>query len=87
MAETTSTTETVTKSSSGNVKITLEEYNDLMERANRPQNVTYNQTVKTAAQVAEDNIMWGAVFMGGGLCMSVFGTCIFLLGRAQKKAL
>ena len=64
MAKETSSTETVTQTSSGTVKLDLEEYNDLTRRANRPQNVTYTKIVKTQEMAAQDRVITGGLFMG-----------------------
>lgn len=87
MAETTSTTETVTKSSSGNVKITLEEYNDLQARASRPQTVVYNRIEKTDEMQATDLVHMGAFFMGGGASLFVIGAIQFWVGKKKLGAL
>lgn len=87
MAETTSTTETVTKISSGNVKITLEEYNDLNARANRPQTVVYNRIEKTPEMSAKDLVHAGAFCMSGGGALFIIGAIQFVVGRKQLKAL
>lgn len=81
------TTESVTVKSAGTVKITVEEYNDLQTRANRPQNVTYNQTVKTDAMRAEDNVMYGSLLMGGGATVFLIGAVQLAVGLKQRKAL
>lgn len=86
-AETTSTTETVTKASAGNVKITVEEYDELRALAARPQTVNYTRIEKTAHMQAVDNQMHGALFMGGGATVFAIGLIQFIIGRKQLKAL
>jgi hypothetical protein len=81
--ETTSTTETVTKASAGSVKITVEEYNDLQSRANRPQTVTYNRIEKTAEMQATDLVHIGAFCMGGGGALFVIGAIQFWVGKTK----
>lgn len=87
MAEEIKTTESVTKTSSGSVKITIEEYNDLMAQARRPQTVVYNRIEKTPEMAANDLVHMGAFFMGGGGAMFALGVISFLVGKKQLKTL
>lgn len=87
MAEESSTTETTTVKSSGTVKITVEEYNDLMHRANRPQNVTYNRIEKTPEMAANDKVFAGSMCMGGGAALFALGVIQFVAGKKALKAL
>lgn len=90
MAEETSTTETTTTKSSGSVKIAVEEYNDLMKRANEPKQVynpVYTTVEKTAEMQATDLVHLGAFFMGGGASLFVIGAIQFAVGRGKLKAL
>lgn len=87
MAEEITNTETVTQTSSGTVKITVEEYNALQSRANRPQNVTYNRIEKTAEMQATDLVHMGAFFMGGGGSLFIIGAIQFIVGRGKLKGL
>lgn len=73
--------------SDGTVKITVERYQELLEKSAEKVPVVYNTIQKTQAMVAEDNKVWGLVFLGGGVCLSVLGGGLHLLGRAQAKAL
>ena len=86
MAKETSSTETVTQTSSGTVKIELEEYNDLMRRANRPQNVSYTKIVKTPEMAAQDRVIAGGLFMGGGASLLVLGAIQWVIGRKQRRS-
>lgn len=87
MDETSSITETVTKASSGTVKITVEEYNDLTARASRPQTVTYNRIEKTPEMAATDLVHMGAFLMAGGGSFFVIGAIQFIVGRGKLKTL
>jgi len=86
MAKETSSTETVTQTSSGTVKLDLEEYNDLTRRANRPQNVTYTKIVKTQEMAAQDRVITGGLFMGGGASLLVLGAIQWVIGRRQRQS-
>jgi len=86
MAKETSSTETVTQTSSGTVKLDLEEYNDLTRRANRPQNVTYTKIVKTQEMAAQDRVIAGGLFMGGGASLLVLGAIQWVIGRRQRQS-
>jgi hypothetical protein len=73
----------VKTSSDGNVKLTLEKYNDLIRRANRPTEVIVNKTevIKTAAILAQECRMWGGGLMALGASMFVVGAVIYKHGR------
>ncbi len=87
MAEETTNTETVKTTSSGTVKITVEEYNELMRLAARPQTVTYNRIEKTPEMAAMDLVHWGAFFMGGGGTLFIIGAIQLYIGKKGLKAL
>lgn len=87
MSEEISKTETTTTKSSGNVKISIEEYNDLVSRASRPQNVVYNRIEKTPEMQATDLVHLGGFLMGGGGSLFVIGAIQFLVGRSKLKKL
>jgi actin-like ATPase involved in cell morphogenesis len=90
MAEEKITTESVTQTSSGTVKITVEEYNDLMRRAHEPKttvNPVYKTIEKTPEMQASDLVHMGAFFMGGGGALFVLGAVQFVVGRGKLKAL
>ena len=79
---------TVKTTSDGTVKITVERYQELLEKSQEKAPV-YNYTTmqKTPAMVANDNLMWGSVFMSGGLAVAGIGAVIFAVGLKQKRAL
>jgi len=82
------TTTSVTTTSDGHVKITLEKYQELQRLANEEKVYPHYTTVeKTPAMVASDNKMWGSVFMGGGASMFLIGALQFWTGVKQAKAL
>ena len=90
MAEETSTTETTVKKSSGSVKIDVEEYNDLMRRANEPKqiyNPVYTTVEKTPEMAANDLVTTGNVFLFAGVAQVVIGGYLRLKGLKALKAL
>ena len=76
-------TETIATASKNVVKITLEEYNELMRKASRPThtNVTYLQ--KTAEQAAMDSYAFGGFFAGLGAVMLVGGIIVAYSGKKK----
>lgn len=87
MAQETTTTEAVKKTSDGSVKIALERYEELLAKAAEPKHVTYHTTTKTATMQAADNKLYGGLFMGGGASLFVIGAIQFYVGFRQAKAL
>jgi hypothetical protein len=90
MAEETSTTETKTTTSSGTVKIAVEEYNELMRKAAEPKqiyNPVYKTVEKTPEMQATDLVNLGALFMGGGASLFAIGAIQFVIGRGKLKGL
>ena len=90
MDESKTTTETVVQKSAGQVKITVEEYNDLQRRANEPKQI-YNPIVnhieKTPEMQALDLIAVGSVCMGGGATLFLFGAITLIVGKKKLAAL
>lgn len=88
MGEEITTSETVKQTSDGMVKISLEKYEELNRLANEPKVYpSYTSITKTPAMRAADNQMYGALLMGGGLCMTLVGGIQLLVGLRQAKAL
>ena len=90
MAEETSTTETKVTKSSGSVKIDVEEYNDLMRRANEPKQVynpVYTTVEKTPEMQATDLVHAGVFCMGGGAAAFVVGLVSYIAGKRKLAAL
>lgn len=81
------TVNTVRNISDGTVTIAVERYQELLEKSAEKTPVIYNTVQKTQAMVAQDNKVWGGILLSGGLCLSVLGAGLHLLGRAQQKAL
>lgn len=76
----TTTTEAVKKMSDGTVKISVEKYEDLLEKAAVKAPVI-NRTVveKTAEMLAQEHRAWGGTFMG-------LGAVFFTVGALRYKA-
>lgn len=84
MPETAKTvTETVVNKNT--VKLALTEYNELVAKAARP--IVNNVTLlkMTNKQVAENNVMYGALIAGLGGAMLVGGVIINRLGKKALK--
>ena len=84
MEEVTSTAKTI---SDGNVTITVEKYQELLAKAAQAAPIIRHTILKTDKMVADENRMWGAVFLGGGISLSVIGGLIYRTGVRQKSAL
>jgi hypothetical protein len=68
--------------SDGTVKISVEKYNELLERAARkPVVINKTSVIKTEAMVAKELRMWGGGLMGLGASMFVVGAILFKAGR------
>lgn len=85
MAESTqkTVTEVVASASKNTVKITLEEYNELMRKASRPINTHVTYLQKTAQQAAMDSYTFGGFFAGLGAIMLVGGIIVAISGRKK----
>lgn len=81
------TTEIVKQNSSGTVKISVETYQDLLAKAAEKAPIIHNTVQKTQQMVATDNKVWGGIILSVGVGLSVLGTALHLLGRAQQRAL
>jgi hypothetical protein len=83
MPDETITTETVKTASDGTVKIAIEKYNELLEKAAQPKtiNQTVNRVIKTPEMAAADHRAWGTTFVLGGVAMAVVGAIRLKAGR------
>jgi hypothetical protein len=81
MAEEVTNISEVKTSSDGQVKISLELYNDLLARANKPPVINRTSVLKTAEMAAKDYRMWGGTFMGLGASMFTIGVFLYRAGR------
>lgn len=76
---------TTTTSSDGNVTITVEKYHKLLEDAAVKPTYDVTQVIKTDAQQALDNQMWGGLLIGAGVCVSFLGSIVYMVGHKQKS--
>lgn len=82
MPDETSTTSTVKTASDGTVKIAIEKYNKLLEKATaKPPVINRTTVVKTPEILAKENQAWGTTFMGLGASMFAVGIFRFRAGR------
>lgn len=84
MAEEVSNISEIKTTSDGIVKISVEKYNDLLERAARKAPVI-NQTIvnKTEEMVAQELRIWGGGLMGLGASVFIIGAVIFKAGLSK----
>ena len=84
MPDETVKTETVKTASDGTVKIAIEKYNELLEKAAQPKviNTTVNKIIKTPEMAASDHRAWGVTLMLGGAAMAVVGALRFKAGNS-----
>lgn len=78
---------TVKSSSDGAVTITVERYQELLDKAAEKAPIIYRTVHKTAAIAAADNRAWGAVLMGFGTSFLVIGGIMYAVGRHQAANL
>jgi hypothetical protein len=76
------TTEAVTKTSDGTVKISVERYEELLEKAAAKPPVI-NRTIvnKTPEMLSQEHRAWGGTFMGLGASLFVVGALRYKAGR------
>lgn len=84
MADEVSNIHEVKTASDGFVKITVERYNELIEKASAKPPVV-NRTVvnKTAEMLAQERRTWGGSFMGLGASFFVVGALLYKAGLSK----
>lgn len=84
MAEEVSTVNETKITSDGTVNISVEKYNDLVEKAATKAPVI-NRTIvnKTEEMVAQELRMWGGSLMGLGASMFIVGAILFKVGLSK----
>lgn len=81
MAESSENVQTIKTASDGTVKIAVEKYNELLEKAAAKPPVINRTTInKTPEMLAKENLAWGTTFMGLGASMFVVGVLRFRAG-------
>jgi tartrate dehydratase alpha subunit/fumarate hydratase class I-like protein len=75
----------VKTTSDGTVKISVEKYNELLEKAAVKPPVINRTTVnKTAEMLAKETRMWGGGLMGLGASLFVLGACVYKAGLSKS---
>jgi predicted HAD superfamily phosphohydrolase YqeG len=75
-------TETVVNNASkSTVKISLDEYNSLMKKANKPTVQNFTEIIKTNEQNASDNKMWGIALCFVGVAITASGVLAYQHGK------
>lgn len=83
MAEETSNINEVKTTSDGTVKISVEKYNDLVEKSvAKPTVVNRTTVIKTDEMVAKENRMLGGSLMGLGASVFTIGAFCYKAGRS-----
>ena len=83
MPDETTVTSAVKTASDGTVKIAVEKYNELLEKAAvKPPVINRTVVNKTTEMLAEEHRAWGTTLMLGGVSMLVVGAIRFKAGRA-----
>jgi hypothetical protein len=74
------TSNEVKTTSDGSVKISVEKYNELLEKAAKPAVINRTEIVKTAEMAAREYRMWGSIFMGLGVSLFIVGARLYRAG-------
>lgn len=69
----------------GTVTIPVSRYEKLIEQSK--EKAPYTVVQKSRSQIADDNQVWGVIFMFGGATLGVIGAAMHWLGRKQEQAL
>jgi hypothetical protein len=81
MADEVTTTNEVKTASDGTVKISVEKYNELLQKSvAKPPVINRTTVVKTDKMIAGENRMWGGTLMGVGASMFIAGAFRFKAG-------
>lgn len=85
MANEVSTTNEVKTTSDGSVNITVEKYNELLDKAAaKPPVINRTTVIKTDEMTAAENRMWGGSLMGVGASMFIIGAFRFKAGLSKS---
>jgi hypothetical protein len=83
MADETTTVNEVKTLSDGTVQITVEKYNELLEKAAAKPPVINKRVInKTTEMLAQEQRMWGGTFMGLGVSFFVVGALLYKAGKS-----
>jgi hypothetical protein len=85
MAESSESVQSIKTASDGTVKIAVERYNELLEKAAlKPPVINRTTITKTPEMLAKENLAWGTTFMGLGASMFVVGVLRFRAGYTKS---
>lgn len=72
----------VKTTSDGDVKISLEKYNELVKAAAaKPPVINHTQVIRTPEMLAKEYRLWGGTLMGLGASMFAVGVLLYKNGR------
>jgi hypothetical protein len=81
MAEAIETVQSIKTASDGTVKLSIEMYNELLEKAaTKPPVINRTIVSKTAEMLAQEHRIWGGTLMGLGASFFVVGALRFRAG-------
>jgi hypothetical protein len=78
-------TNTVKSMSDGTVKISVEKYNELLEKAAKPPVINRTVVQKTAKMLAQEHRAWGITLMGLGAGFFAVGAIRYKLGQNEPN--
>jgi hypothetical protein len=82
MAEATETVQSIKTASDGTVKIAIEKYNELLQKAAEKPPVNRTVINKTAEMLAQEHRAWGGTFMGLGVAFFAVGALRYKAGKS-----
>lgn len=77
-------TETVKTASDGTVKIALEKYTELLEKAAEKAPIIHKTIMKTPEMMSQEHKAWGWTFVGAGSALIVIGAVRIRLGQRKS---
>jgi len=84
MADEVTSVSEIKTSSDGSVKISIEKYNELLEKAAlKPPVINRTTVIKTPEMIAQDYRMWGGGLMGLGGSLFFIGAALYKVGRSM----
>lgn len=82
MAEAIETVQSIKTASDGTVKLSIEMYNELLEKAaTKPPVINRTIVNKTAEMLAQEQRVWGGTFMALGSSLAVVGAFLYRVGK------
>jgi hypothetical protein len=77
-------TNTVKTNSDGTVKIAIEKYNELLEKAAEKAPVIHKTIIKSPEMLSQEHKAWGWTFVGAGAALIGVGAIRIRLGRIES---